>query len=137
MNPPSNETPNAAPSMELPPPMAEQVPGSDNLPEKAASGTEKAPAAPQAAMPVPPTIPLPMPSGNPVMPVQDDAPVATSSSSLQVSDDRDLIEKEWVNKAKAIVERNRNDPYKQSEELTLFKADYMKKHYNKTIKLNK
>ena len=55
----------------------------------------------------------------------------------QVVDDGDLIEKEWVSKAKQIVEKNRNDPYKQSEELTMFRADYMKKRYNKNIKVDK
>jgi general stress protein 26 len=50
--------------------------------------------------------------------------------------DKDLIEKEWVNKAKAIVERTQEDPYKQSEDLTVLKADYMKKQFNKTIKLS-
>jgi len=53
-----------------------------------------------------------------------------------VIDDGDLIEKEWVSKARQIVERNRNDPRKQSDELTAFKADYMKKRYNKDIKLD-
>lgn len=54
-----------------------------------------------------------------------------------VKDDGDLIEKEWVDKAKKIVETNSHDPYKQSEELTVFKADYMKKRYNKNIKVDK
>jgi hypothetical protein len=52
-----------------------------------------------------------------------------------VAEDKDVIEPEWVNGAKAIVARNQDDPYKQSEELTVFKADYMQKRYNKTIKL--
>lgn len=52
------------------------------------------------------------------------------------ADDGDLIEKEWVNKAKKIIEANRDDPYQQSKELTLFKADYMQKRYNKIIKLS-
>jgi hypothetical protein len=46
-----------------------------------------------------------------------------------------MIEKEWVERAKQVVERTRNDPYRQSEELTAVKADYLKKRYNKTIKL--
>ena len=62
---------------------------------------------------------------------------SSATSSLRASDDSDLIEKEWVNKAKQIVERTRDDPHKQTEELTLVKVDYMKKRYNKTIKLNK
>ena len=49
--------------------------------------------------------------------------------------DTDLIEKEWVEKAKAIVEQTRSDPHLQNKEISKFKADYMKKRYNKTIKL--
>ena len=75
----------------------------------------------------------------PVLPVdstQAASGTSTSDNSLQVSDDGDLIEKEWVSKAKQIVERTRDDPFKQTEELTVFKADYMQKRYGKTIKLN-
>ena len=64
------------------------------------------------------------------------APTAAQNSALLADDDSDLIEKEWVNKAKQIVEHNRDDPYKQSENLTVFKADYIKKRYGKTIKVN-
>lgn len=49
--------------------------------------------------------------------------------------DTDLIEKEWVVKAKQIVEHTSSDPYTQQEELNKVKADYMKKRYNKDIKL--
>ena len=63
------------------------------------------------------------------MPAQD--------NPTQASDDSDRIEKSWVIKAKQIVESTRNDPYKQSEELSLFKADYMKKRYNRTVKVSK
>ena len=51
-----------------------------------------------------------------------------------VADDLDLIEKEWVDKAKTIVTQTRNDPYSQNKELNKFKATYMQKRYNKEIK---
>ncbi len=47
--------------------------------------------------------------------------------------DGDLIEKEWVLKAKQIVEHTAEDPYKQQQELNKIRADYMKKRYNKDI----
>jgi hypothetical protein len=53
------------------------------------------------------------------------------------ADDNDLIEKEWVNKAKQIVERTRDDPYRQSEQLTGVKVDYLQKRYGKMIKVDK
>ena len=42
-----------------------------------------------------------------------------------------------MDKAKRIVEQTRDDPHQQSEQLTMVKADYMKKQYNKTIKVGK
>ncbi len=65
-----------------------------------------------------------------------DASSTTSTDNPIVADDNDLIEKEWVEKAKRIIEQNREDPKKQSKEMTLFKADYMKKRYNKVIKVS-
>ena len=84
---------------------------------------------------MPANIPLPTP---PVMPLAGQPAPAVSSvqgNPAQASDDTDLIEKEWVDKAKQIVESTKDDPYKQTEEMTVFKADYMKKRYNRTIKL--
>jgi len=49
----------------------------------------------------------------PKTPTTDDS--ASSSVNLQIVKDKDLIDKEWVNKAKAIVEKNRDDPHKQSD----------------------
>lgn len=49
--------------------------------------------------------------------------------------DTDLIEKEWVERAKQIVEHTREDPYEQLRALSHMKADYLKKRYNKDIKL--
>jgi hypothetical protein len=41
-----------------------------------------------------------------------------------------------VNKAKKIVEATKEDPYQQAKQLTSFKADYMQKRYNKTLKVS-
>lgn len=129
--------------MQLPPPMVEQSPAlpasgeqRGNTPEQYLAGAEQAPA-PNPGMPSPtPVVPaLAVPA--PTVPLPQAPSSSTSTATLAASDDADLIEKEWVDKAKAIVERTRDDPYKQSEELTLVKADYLKKRYNKTIKLNK
>jgi len=83
-----------------------------------------------------PTIPLPAssPAPTPTSP-QPGASPSSQSSGYLVAEDKDVIEPEWVNGAKTIVSRNQDDPYKQSEELTVFKAEYMQKRYNKTIKL--
>ena len=60
---------------------------------------------------------------------------AASVAPPAVADDLDLIEKEWVEKAKKIVSNTHNDPYNQNKEMNKFKADYMKKRYGKDIKL--
>jgi hypothetical protein len=63
----------------------------------------------------------------------------TSSSQLTqqlMADDADLIEKEWVDKAKAIVLHTKDDPYKQNQEMNKVKADYLKKRYNKDLKIS-
>ena len=61
----------------------------------------------------------------------------TQIATPAVANDIDLIEKEWVDKAKAIVAKTRNDPHAQNSEMNRFKADYMKKRYGKDIKLEK
>jgi hypothetical protein len=53
-----------------------------------------------------------------------------------MADDVDLIEKEWVVKAKAIVAKTKDDPYQQNRAITQVKADYLKKRYNKDLKVS-
>ncbi len=67
-----------------------------------------------------------------VAPTTNGSPAAAMP---QIADDADLIEKEWILKAKEIVARTKNDPYAQNKEVELMKADYMKKRYNKDIKI--
>lgn len=109
------------------------------------------PAAPEA-LPSRPEMYTSPSQPNPVNQVQvssqNDVPIATvpqtdtsmSSSSIRgsgpaIADDNDLIEKEWVVKAKQIVAATKDDPYRQNIEMSKFKADYIKKRYNKDIKV--
>ncbi|MCA9332371.1 hypothetical protein KDA00_00690 [Candidatus Saccharibacteria bacterium] len=69
-----------------------------------------------------------MTSAVPIQPVQQ-------ASMPAIADDNDLIEKEWVDKAKQIVEHTRSDPHEQNKEVTKMKVDYLKKRYNKDIKV--
>ena len=57
-----------------------------------------------------------------------------ASMTPLTADDVDLIEKEWVLRAKAIVAATIGDPYAQSQQLSRMKADYIKKRYNKDVK---
>lgn len=65
-----------------------------------------------------------------------DVPVTTNTVAATTADDEDLIEKEWIYKAKAIVEKTRNDPHQQSRELNMLRAGYLQKRYNRNIKLS-
>jgi hypothetical protein len=41
----------------------------------------------------------------------------------------DIIEKEWVDRAKKIVAENRDDPYQQEKSISELQIDYIKKRY--------
>lgn len=55
----------------------------------------------------------------------------TSLSSPVVAADEDLIEKEWVDKAKKIINDNKSDPYKQEEAISNLRYDYINKRYGR------
>jgi len=71
----------------------------------------------------------------PFVNVQDGTSSQSQSSNPVIADDNDLIEKEWVIKAKQIVAATKEDPFAQNREMSKFKADYLKKRYNKDIKI--
>jgi hypothetical protein len=117
-----------------PQPSADMIPsvGGHNA-YPAAPETASAPPAGIAAQPItamPASAPPPMHQPTSAVPV-----VASTATTPAVADDIDLIEKEWVEKAKHIVAQTRTDPYQQNSQMTNFKADYMKKRYNKDIKI--
>lgn len=59
--------------------------------------------------------------------------VATSDSPA-IADDVDVIEKEWVDKAKKIVNATRDNPHEQEKQVSKLQADYLMKRYGKQIK---
>lgn len=60
---------------------------------------------------------------------------AVVAQTPAVADDKDDIEKEWVSKAKRIVEQTKFDPFLQERAVSRLQADYMKKRFDKDIKL--
>jgi hypothetical protein len=56
------------------------------------------------------------------------------SQTPAVAADSDDIGKEWVSKAKRIVEQTKSDPFLQERAVSRLQADYMKKRFNKYIK---
>jgi hypothetical protein len=102
-------------------------------PERSAP-QEVQPAGPVQGAPVlPPPAPLASPSTVPVVPVLQ--PLATTDHNPAIAADEEVIEKEWVDKAKKIVAQTKDDPYKQEKEVSKLQADYLKKRYGKEVKL--
>jgi hypothetical protein len=107
------------------PPQAPSPEGENQRQEKAV----EAPAAP--ALPaVPDDIPT---ADTPVIPAADDD-AADSFDPHQQAKESDRIEPEWVDKAKAVISQTKDDPYKQKNEMSKIKADYIQKRFNKQIK---
>lgn len=92
------------------------------------------------------------PKGDPVAAQQFTPPPLPSIGSAQTAtvkqsqdddtnpaaaSDEDLIEKEWVEKAKQVVAGTRNDPHAQDVAVGKLQADYLKKRYGKVISLPK
>lgn len=80
---------------------------------------------PQGTIPViQQTIPQPVPQAT----VSDDR-----QSTILVADDVDVMEKEWVERAKKVVSLTSNDPYLEAKELYKLKNAYMKQRFNKEL----
>mgnify|MGYP001156628493 CR=1 FL=1 len=71
-------------------------------------------------------------------PVVDDGVVDVNTTNVAnsnplVASDDDLIEKEWVEKAKKIVSDTHDDPYAQDEAINKLQADYIDKRYGRKL----
>ncbi|MBI2592370.1 hypothetical protein HYW36_02750 [Candidatus Saccharibacteria bacterium] len=98
---------------------------------ESAAGKQPTPAVIQP-LPVIPDVPVAMPAatGQPTTLT----PVTSTASSKLTAHDTNLIEKQWVDKAKEIVAQTKSDPHKQKAEMSKVKADYIQKRFNKPIK---
>ena len=88
-----------------------------------------------------PGLGLPAPAaseGNTAAPLPDaqNAGVPISQQPAPQQDDNsDNLDREWIYKAKEIVEKTKHDPFTESRELSKVKADYLKIRYNKQLKV--
>lgn len=85
-----------------------------------------------APVPVPvdtaavPTIPAPQSAATPVVaPQADDMPILAA--------DEDLIEKEWVDKAKKIIAETADNPRQREEAVSQLQREYLRKRYGKEL----
>jgi hypothetical protein len=85
----------------------------------------------QSTPPPPPVVtPIPLPA----VPVPVQAQLAQDDTvGPTIAADDDLIEKEWVDKAKKIIAETRDDPYRREQEVSKLQADYLRKRYGKEL----
>lgn len=102
--------------------------GFDQGAERAEQRSEATPAAANAA----PAVAPPTPTLPPVV-VPDDTTMAPTDDNPVVAADEDLIEKEWVDKAKRIIATTKDDPYRREQEVGKLQADYLRKRYGKEL----
>lgn len=70
-----------------------------------------------------------------VAPPSNTQPTSTVSTTTSITaGDVDVIEKEWVTKAKDVIEATRSNPSEQSIQLAKVKSQYLKTRFNKEIK---
>lgn len=103
----------------------QQIESSPERHEIAPAGVEQG-----ATQPVVPSLPTPV-----LTPSADDATAtatAADDSALLAADD-DLIEKEWVDKAKKIIQETKDDPYTREREVTKLQIEYIRKRYGRII----
>jgi len=137
---PENSQPGAMGPEQLPPPPAyngENIPslppletgierGAERREQAAESGARTADAASfatPAAVPLAP--PIVVPPADPVQPASTGSPL--------VAADEDLIEKEWVDKAKEIILHTRDDPHARTQKVNELQRDYLQKRYGRVL----
>ena len=96
------------------------------------------PAAPTPAVPDPQAgAPLPVaPTTIPTAPTPTQAvatPAPAVSTTPATAEDVDVIEKEWVDKAEAVVKQTEGDPHAEEEAVEELQTDYLQKRYNHTV----
>lgn len=83
----------------------------------------------QSAMPTVPVLP------EPILPTtsSDDSATAGDDSAAMLANDDDLIETEWVNRAKKILDETKDDPYKREYEISKLQIEYIRQRYGRII----
>ena len=58
---------------------------------------------------------------------------ATSDDNPLVAGDDELIEKEWIDKAKKVISETKDDPYRREREISKLQIDYISKRYGRKV----
>lgn len=67
--------------------------------------------------------------------VKGDLSRTVHPSVTLLAKDKDLIEKEWVTRAKKIIEQTKENPHQQEEAINTLKTEYKEKRYGKDLNL--
>jgi hypothetical protein len=97
-------------------PLATSQPASFQVPPPGGSGS-----------PAPTDVVSLQPVQNYIQPVDD---------AHLIAEDADVMEKEWVERAKKVLSQTSQDPYIETKEVGKLKASYMRKRFNKELKLS-
>ena len=95
--------------------------------QRSESTTKSESAAVSLPMPV---MPSPVPDDTAV---SDDSKTNNSDDLPETASDDDLIENVWVDKAKQILARTKDDPYAREQEMSRLQIEYLKKRYGKEL----
>lgn len=79
------------------------------------------------------TLPQPVPIVQPTVDPNATKPVASGDNTTLIANDDDLIEKEWVDKAKKIIAETKDDPYRREVEIGKLQIEYIRKRYGREI----
>ena len=97
--------------------------------EQAEQRSEATPVAVNAAPAPPSPIAIPEPS----LTVDETANDNVGDNNPSIAGDDDVIEKEWVDKAKKIINETKEDPHRREQEVAKLQIDYLRKRYGKEL----
>lgn len=139
MQPESNRPAASGIEQQVAPPVntSETVPSAPSVDSRLERGQERVEQAAEGGARVSDAAAFATSMATPVVPVQQDppqvAPPPTTSTTPLVAGDEDLIEKEWVDKAKEIIEQTKDDPHARTQKVNELQRDYLQKRYGKVV----
>jgi hypothetical protein len=131
--PAPNLGPEFTPSQSAPSPeRVSSLPNPENVVERGIERVEQRREMPPAPIVAAPILPHPVVAPMPPLVAADDETPQTDDLPMVANDD-DLIEKEWIDKAKKIITQTKDDPYRREREVGKLQADYLLKRYGKEL----
>lgn len=123
--------PEGAPQQQTTPETPAPQVGPESAPEKPQFDSEKSiqPERQTSAQPAAPAAPPVPVTDQPVAKAPATPPKDDDDDTPAIAQDVDVIEREWVNKAKAEIERTKDDPHAQEAAFEKLQTEYLKKRY--------